>query len=66
MDIINCNGIVAVFGYILLYIVKKYLKTGSYIIVWLFAFIFMMIIGVVMFAYMLNIYLALFGFLFYF
>ena len=59
------NAVVAVFSYIMLNIVKKYLKKGHHIYIWAFNFTLMMIIGILGFAYLPNIYFALFGFIFF-
>lgn len=59
------NASIAIFGYLMLFIVKKYLNKGHYIYLWAFNFTFMMIVGILLFAYMPNVYFALFGFIFF-
>lgn len=57
------NASVAILGYIILYIVKKYLKKGHYIYVWAFNFTLIMIGGILLFALLPQAYLALIGFI---
>lgn len=59
------NASVAVFGYIMLFVVKKYLKKGHHIYIWTMNLTLMMIIGILLFAFLGNAYLALFGFIFF-
>ena len=63
LSIINAS--VAIFSYIMLNIVKKYLKKGHHIYIWAFNLTLMMILGIIGFAYLPNIYFALFGFIFF-
>lgn len=46
-------------------IVKKYAKTGKHITLWAVNFTGMMIVGILLFAFISNPYIALFGFLFF-
>jgi DHA3 family tetracycline resistance protein-like MFS transporter len=57
------NASVAILGYIILYIVKKYLKKGHYIYLWAFNFTLIMIGGILLFALLPQAYLALIGFI---
>lgn len=59
------NATVAIFSYLMLNIVKKYLKKGHHIYIWAFNFTLMMIIGIIGFAYLKNMYFALSGFIFF-
>ncbi|MDA3931381.1 MAG: MFS transporter [Tenericutes bacterium] len=59
------NAIVAVIGYLMLFVVKRYLKKSHYLYLWAFNLTLMMIIGIVLFAYMPYVYFALFGFIFF-
>jgi DHA3 family tetracycline resistance protein-like MFS transporter len=59
------NASIAIFSYIMLNVVKKYLKKGHHIYIWAFNFTLMMILGIIGFAYLPNIYFALFGFIFF-
>jgi len=59
------NAIVAIIGYIMLFVVKRYLNKSHYIYLWAFNLTLMMIIGIILFAYMPYVYLALFGFIFF-
>lgn len=63
LSIVNAG--VAVLGYGMLFIVKKYLKKGHYIYLWVLSLTGMMILGILMFAYMPMAYAALFGFVFF-
>jgi DHA3 family tetracycline resistance protein-like MFS transporter len=63
LSIVNAG--VAVLGYAMLFIVKKYLKKGHYIYLWVLSLTGMMILGILMFAYMPMAYAALFGFVFF-
>lgn len=57
------NAIVAIFGYVMLFVVKRYLKKSHYIYLWALNLTFMMIVGILLFAYMPYVYFALFGFI---
>ncbi len=59
------NAIVAILGYVMLFVVKRYLKKSHYIYLWAMNLTLMMIIGILLFAFMPYIYLALFGFIFF-
>jgi DHA3 family tetracycline resistance protein-like MFS transporter len=59
------NASIAIFSYIMLNVVKKYLKKGHHIYIWAFNFTLMMILGIIGFAYLPNIYFALSGFIFF-
>lgn len=59
------NASIAILGYLMLFVVKKYLKKGNYIYIWAFNLTLMMILGILLFAYLPSIYLALFGFIFF-
>lgn len=59
------NAIVAILGYVMLFVVKRYLKKSHYIYLWAFNLTLMMIIGIIMFAYMPYVFFALFGFIFF-
>ena len=59
------SAIVALVGYLMLYIVKRHINKGNLIYLWAFNFTIMMIIGILMFAYMPYAYLALFGYIFF-
>jgi len=59
------NAFVALLGYVILHLVKNHLKESHYIYLWASSLTFMMVLGVLMFAYIPYAYLALFGFLFF-
>jgi len=59
------NASIAIFGYLMLFVVKRYLDKSHYIYMWAFNFTMMMIVGILLFAYMPNVYFALFGFIFF-
>ena len=58
-------GLIELAGLIILGIVKRYAKTGQHLTLWAVNFTGMMIVGILIFAYITNPYVALFGFLFF-
>ena len=59
------NGFVAIIGFILLEVVKRYVDKGKHLVLWTINFTMMMIVGLLLFAYFPNQYFALFGFIFF-
>jgi DHA3 family tetracycline resistance protein-like MFS transporter len=59
------NAAIAVLGYMMLFVVKKYLKKGHHIYIWAMNLTMMMIVGIIIFAVFPNAYLAMFGFIFF-
>jgi DHA3 family tetracycline resistance protein-like MFS transporter len=59
------NAIVALLGYIILHIVKKYIEKGQHLIFWVSNFTLMMIVGIIGFAFLPFEYIAVFAFMFF-
>ena len=59
------NGFIAIIGFVLLDIVKRYVDKGKHLLLWSINFTMMMIIGLLLFTYFPNQYIALFGFIFF-
>ncbi|MGE4571236.1 MAG: MFS transporter [Candidatus Izemoplasmatales bacterium] len=59
------SGLVAIAGYIMLYVVKKRINQGNLIYIWSLNFTVMMIVGIIIFAYAPRVYFALFGYIFF-
>ena len=59
------NAVVAIFGYLILHLVKKYLTKGHHLILWAINFTSMMIVGIILFAFLPFEYFAVLGFMFF-
>ena len=59
------NVIIASIGYVVLHIVKKYVKQGRHIVFWTFQFILMMIIGLMLYAFLEESYIAVASYIFF-
>ena len=57
------NGLIAVFGFVLLQVTKKYVTKRHHLRVWLFTFVLVMIVGVLLFGFLPQPYLAVSAFL---
>ncbi len=57
------NGIIALTGFIFLQFIKKFVKKQNHLAIWATYLTFMMMTGILLFAYMPNMYYALFGFI---
>lgn len=59
------NGVIALFGFAFLQLIKKFVKNEKHLAIWAMSLISCMIIGLLMFAYMPYMYIALSGFMFF-
>jgi DHA3 family tetracycline resistance protein-like MFS transporter len=59
------NMLIAGIGYIVLHVVKKYIKNGQHIVLLTFQLIFMMIIGLLLYAFLGSSYLAVSSYIFF-
>lgn len=59
------NAVIAILGYGVLQVVKKYITKGHHIVLWALNFTIMMVIGILTFAYLPNEYIAVVGFMFF-
>jgi DHA3 family tetracycline resistance protein-like MFS transporter len=59
------NASIAILGYLMLFVIKRYLKKGHHIYIWAMNLTMMMIVGIILFALLGNSYFALFGFIFF-
>ena len=59
------NGMIALVGFVFLEMIKKFVKKENHLAIWAAYLTLMMIIGILVFAYVPYMYLALFGFIFF-
>lgn len=59
------NAIIAVIGYLVLHIVKKYITKGHHVVIWAMNFTMMMVVGILLFAFLPFEYLAVVAYMFF-
>lgn len=59
------NAIIAITGYLVLHIVKKYITKGHHVVLWALNFTIMMVVGILLFAFLPFEYIAVVGFMFF-
>ncbi|QMS84680.1 MFS transporter [Candidatus Xianfuyuplasma coldseepsis] len=59
------NAIIAIIGYVVLHVVKKYITKGHHVVLWALNFTIMMIVGIVLFAFLPFEYIAVVSFMFF-
>lgn len=59
------NAVVAIIGYLVLHIVKKYITKGHHVVMWAFNLTIFMVVGLLVFTFLPNEYIAVVGFMFF-
>ena len=59
------NGVIALSGFVFLQLIKKFVKKQNHLAIWTAYLTLMMIVGILIFAYVPMMYVALFGFIFF-
>ena len=59
------NGVIALIGFMFLQIIKRFVKRENHLAIWTANLVMMMIVGLLVFAFVPNMYIALVGFIFF-
>ncbi len=59
------NGVIALTGFLFLQVIKRFVKKENHLAIWAANFTFVMIVGLLIFTFVPNMYIALFGFIFF-